>query len=217
MKVRTKAKAKSTSAGVRLEGTRIIVRDIRREDSQQMRAWRPFSDTLHILANIARTAPVSRGMWLALHGADRTSLLYVIERRSDGKVVGRVSLREIVGHSSARLGIACGADFVNQGYGSEALRVFLPYYFRTLGFQRLCLDVAATNKRAIHVYEKLRFRHAGSHYRDVPAHHDLSFLKQEEYRSLRMYFRRHFGRMQLLFHDMVLKRDEWEKQVSESR
>jgi hypothetical protein len=39
-------------------------------------------------------------------------------------------------------------------------------------------------------------------------------LDEEQYRHLRIYFRRHFGRMQLLFYDMVLERSEWEEQVS---
>jgi diamine N-acetyltransferase len=187
---------------------------MRRGDLEQMHAWRPFRDPLHRLWHIPRRTPVNRDIWSMLHAADPTRLWFTIERRVDGRVIGALSLREIERPVSARLGIRLGADFVDRGYGSEALRLFLPYYFRASNFERLFLDVAATNERAIHVYEKLGFRRINRHYRNVPSGHDLSFLDQEPYRRLRTYFRRHFGRMQLLFYDMLLERSEWEVQPS---
>ena len=214
MKIRSKTNNNLT---VHLEGRRIIIRNMRPQDLKDIQAWRPFTDPLHALWNIPRDMSPSRDLWPMLRGSKHKRALYVIERRADGIVIGRLSLREITGHTSARLGIALGADFVNQGYGSEALRLFLPYYFHTLGFRRLYLDVAATNKRAIHVYEKLGFQRMGSHYRDIPLHHDLSLLKQEQYRNLRIYFRRHLGRMQLLFYDMKLDRSDWDKRSSTDR
>lgn len=185
-----------------------------REDLEQMQAWRPFRDPLHRLWHIPRRTPVSRDIWFMLHGSDPTCMWFSIKRRRDGRVIGALSLREIERPVSARLGIRLGADFVNRGYGSEALRLFLPYYFHASDFERLFLDVAATNERAIHVYEKLGFRQTGRHYRNVPDGQDLGFLEEEPYRKLRTYFRRHFGRMQLLFYDMQLKRSDWEKQPS---
>ncbi|MBC7261213.1 MAG: GNAT family N-acetyltransferase [Chloroflexi bacterium] len=197
--------------GIRLESPRLILRDLRHEDLEQIESWRPFTDPLSRLWNIPRSTRLSRELWFTVHDTDPTRLWLVIERKEDGQVIGTLSLREIVRHISARLGITLGADYVEQGYGSEALRLFLPYYFRELDFRRMFLDVAAANRRAVHVYEKLGFRRTGSHYRDVPEGTDLHFLEQEQYRSLRPYFRRHLGRVQLLFYDMVLERSDWEK------
>jgi len=207
-------KVVSAISKVHLESPRVIIREMRREDLEQMQAWRPFRDPLHRLWHIQRRTPLSRDIWFMLHNSDPTHMWFVIERRKDSRVIGALSLREIARPVSARLGIRLGADFVDRGYGSEALYLFLPHYFHTLGFQRMLLDVAATNKRAVHVYEKLGFRRTGQHYRNVPQEQDLSFLDEEQYRHLRIYFRRHFGRMQLLFYDMVLERSEWEEQVS---
>lgn len=203
-----------TSPLARLEGPRVIVRTLERQDLEQMDSWRPFRDPLHALWGVPHSTPVSRDIWFTLYGSDPTRLWYAIERRADGQVIGTLSLREITRPVSARLGISLGADFVDQHYGTESLRVFLPYYFRTLDFQRLLLDVAAANRRAVHVYEKLGFAYTGSHYRDAPPDVDLNFLQQEPYRVLRGYFRRHFGRMQLLFYDMALERSAWERQAA---
>jgi RimJ/RimL family protein N-acetyltransferase len=208
-------KLASATSALRLESPRVVIREIRREDLEQMQTWPPFREPLHRLWDLPRRTPLSRDIWFMVYSSDPARMWYAIERRADGELIGALSLREIVKPTSARLGIRLGADFVDRGYGSEALRLFLPHYFRTLGFERLLLDVAATNRRAIHVYEKLGFRRIDQHYRNVPKEQDLSFLDQEPYRHLRLYFRRHFGRMQLVFYDMVLERSEWEKQATE--
>jgi diamine N-acetyltransferase len=199
-----------TAVHTRLASQRLVLRSMDREDLDKMESWRPFTDPLCNLWNIPRSTSLSRDIWFVMHGADPTRMWFAIERVSDGELIGTLSLREIVGGISARLGISLGADYVDQGYGSEALRAFLPHCFRTFGFQRILLDVAAANKRAIHVYARLGFEQTGSHYRTIPEGTDLSFLHQAAYRELRTYFRRHFGRMQLLFLDMALERRAWE-------
>jgi RimJ/RimL family protein N-acetyltransferase len=203
--------------GIRLESPRLILRDLRQEDLEQIGSWRPFTDPLSRLWNIPRGTRLSWELWFTVHETDPTRVWLVIERKEDHQVIGTLSLREIVKHISARLGITLGADYVEQGYGSEALRLFLPCYFYELDFRRMFLDVAAANRRAVHVYEKLGFRRTGSHYRNVPEDVDLRFLEQEPYRSLRPYFRRHLGHVQLLFYDMVLERSDWEKMNAEHK
>jgi RimJ/RimL family protein N-acetyltransferase len=200
-----------TVVHTRLESERLVVRSMDRDDLDKMESWRPFTDPLCNLWNIPRSTSLSRDIWFVMHGGDPTRMWFAIERVADGQLIGTLSLREIVERTSGRLGISLGADYVHQGYGSEALRTFLPHYFRTLGFQRLLLDVAAANKRAIHVYAKLGFQQTGSHYRTIPEGTDLSFLHQAAYHELRPCFRRHFGRMELLFLDMALERRDWEQ------
>ena len=194
---------------VRLNTERLLVRAMNRDDLDQVEEWRPFTDPLCSLWNIPRSTTLSRDIWFVMHGADPTRKWFAIERRSDRAVIGTLSLREISAPVSARLGITLGSNYVDQGFGTEALTAFLPYYFRSLGFQRLFLDVAAANKRAAYVYQKLGFRQTGSHYRNVPEGTDLSFLQNESRRDLRPYFRRRFGRTQLQFLDMALETRDW--------
>jgi hypothetical protein len=159
---------------------------------------------------------MSRALSCTGHNSNGVLLHYVVVRNSDQRVIGRLSLREVQGRVSARLGIHLGADYVDSGYGTEALRLFLSHYFRSLGFQRLDLDVAAINERAIHVYRKLGFRRTGSHYRNVPASVDLGFLERDQYRSLGSCFRRRLGRVQLQFVNMVLQAGDWHADRTES-
>lgn len=201
-------------ANVSLEGPRVTVRTLQREDLEQMEKWRPSSDPLQALWSVSRSTAVSRAIWYAMYVADATRMWFAVERRDDRRVIGTLSLREIVDHTNSRLGIGFGPDYVDQGYGSESLRLFLPHYFRTLGFAKLVLDVAGPNRRAVHVYEKLGFQYTGSHHREVAEDVDLSFLNQECYHGLRIYFRKRFGRMQILFYDMALDRIDWERRIA---
>jgi len=196
---------------VRLQTARLTIRRMRSGDTQRMELWRPYSDPLHKLWHLPRNSSLPQDVWLLLHGTDSKTMWWTIEHRQDRCIIGALSLREISRPVSARLGIRIGPNYVDQGYGTEALRAFIPHFFNTMGFRRMLLDVAATNMRAVHVYEKLGFRHCGEHYRNIPREEDLSFLDQDQYRPLLGLFRRHRGLMQLLFYDMALERVEWEQ------
>jgi diamine N-acetyltransferase len=202
-----------SACGMCLVGSRVTVRTLRREDLEEMDNWCASTDPLLVLWGVPNGNPASRSLWFSMHASDPTRLWYAVERHADGHVLGTVSLREIVDQTSARLGISLDPACVDQGYGTESLELFFPYYFEALGFQRLVLDVAGANRRAVHVYEKLGFAYTGSHYRDVTDDADLGFLNQGVYSPLRAYFRRHLGHQQMLFYDMALERSSWQKRL----
>ncbi|GAA4185424.1 GNAT family protein [Gryllotalpicola kribbensis] len=83
---------------------------------------------------------------------------FVIETLADSTVVGAVN---IWGGSlplrTATLAIQVGGDFVGRGFGTDALRIAVDFSFRELGLNRLQLNVAAFNPRAIRAYEKAGF------------------------------------------------------------
>ncbi len=190
-----------------LEGERLIIRRMVRGDLEQMQRWRPFREPLSLTWNLYWESKAQMDHWLERRSQDPSYRMYTITLR-DGRVIGRLSLRHIRPGESAVLGISLGADWVGQGYGTEAITVFAPYYFDVLGFRVLWLDVAATNQRAIRCYEKCGFVHAGSRYQPVDSGEDLSFLQKPEYAHLRQFFTRKWGRYWLLFHDMKLERDD---------
>lgn len=81
----------------------------------------------------------------------------------DGRFLGEVVLNDIsVANRSANFRIAlAGPEHYGRGYGTEAARLMLAYGFESLGLHRIELEVFAFNARAVHVYEKLGFRHEG--------------------------------------------------------
>jgi RimJ/RimL family protein N-acetyltransferase len=195
---------------MRLRGKAVIIRPQVREDLDIMRTWRPFTDPLFVIYNLPSLSSVEGEPRFAL-SSDPTRRWYTIEDWN-GQVIGRISLREIDGRRSARLGITIGADWVGRGYGTDAIRTFLDYFFGELGFATLYLDVAAPNRRAVRCYEKCGFRCVGEEYRDVGPDVSLTFLRHEKYRYARHVFVKRGGKNQVLFYEMRLDCQDWIQQ-----
>jgi RimJ/RimL family protein N-acetyltransferase len=193
---------------MKLEGTRIAIRPMVSADVDAMMKWRPFADPLYQPFDFPRRSRTEQTHWFNWRSRDGSRRLYTIESET-GQVIGSLTLREIDGRRSARLGITLGADFVSQGYGTEALRLFFDYYFDSLNFSTMVLDVAATNLRAVRCYRNLGFRQIGQHYR--PASHSSYRVLQTDphYQHLRRFFQYKGGVPRVLFYDMSLSREEW--------
>jgi RimJ/RimL family protein N-acetyltransferase len=199
---------------MKLQGPRVTIRPMVKTDLQAMMAWRPFADPLYQPYDFPRRTWGDHVRWFEWRTRDPSRRLFVIENEAH-QVIGSLTLREINSQQSARLGITIGADYVSQGYGGETLRVFFDHYFGSMGFERLDLDVAATNLRAVRTYRTLGFRLVGQHYR--PANHSSYAVVRQDprYRHLDRFFRRQGTIYQVLFYDMVLTREEWQARQRE--
>ena len=193
---------------VRLKGPRVTIRPLRKRDLDVMSGWETFDDPLYRLFDWPRRSSVENGLWYADLVRDRRRVYYAVDDEHRA-VIGRISLREIRKREAARLGIGFGTQYVSQGYGSEALCLFLWYYFERLGFERMVLDVAAINVRAVRLYERCGFERVGSSYEPLPWNADMGFLLEERYRNLRKYVRHDGWREMTLTYDMVLEREDW--------
>ncbi|MGQ9526245.1 MAG: GNAT family N-acetyltransferase [Chloroflexus sp.] len=188
-----------------LLGERVKIRPWRRADTLMQERWPRYSEPFSSLWNIPRPYQADRDdqVWT---GATET---WAIELRS-GTLIGRLSLREIDRQRrSARLGISLTQPYVGQGFGGEALRLFLAYYFGSLGYRRMVLDVAAFNRRAVRCYQRLGFVGLGSEWRHVGNEPVLRLLDEEQYQHLRPYFRRNRFDAQVEFYEMELTREAW--------
>ena len=199
---------------MKLQGQRITIRTMKSEDLDAMLRWRPFADPLYRPFDFPRQSRSEHMRWFEWRRRDPSRRLYTIVNE-DRLVIGSLTLREIEGRRSARLGITIGADFVSQGYGTEAMYLFLDHYFGEMGFSTMVLDVAATNLRAVHAYRSIGFRETGSHYR-LASHPSYRILQKEpRYRHLRRFFKRTGGIAKVLFYDMSMTREEW-RAISQS-
>jgi len=191
-----------------LRGARVTVRPMKQADLDAMMEWRPFSDPLYQPFDFPRQSKAEHIHWFEWRSRDPSRRLYTVQDER-GRVIGSLTLREIDGKRSARLGITIGADYVSQGYGTEALRLFLAHYFEEMEFSRIVLDVAATNLRAVRCYQSLGFRQTGCQYRPASDPSYRVLLRDPHYLHLRRFFRRHGTMAEVLFYDMALARDEW--------
>lgn len=196
------------STRMRLQGPRVTIRPMERTDLVAMMRWRRFADPMYQPFDFPRQSQAEHLRWFEWRSKDPSRRLCTIENEFHS-VIGSLTLREINGRKSARLGITIGADFVSQGYGTEALELFLDHYFGEMGFQQMILDVAATNLRAVRCYRALGFRQSGHHYRSATESSYRILQEEPQYRHLRRFFRRQGMVTQVMFFDMVLTCDEW--------
>jgi RimJ/RimL family protein N-acetyltransferase/protein associated with RNAse G/E len=198
-------------AGV-MRGERLWVRPFRWSDLEAMDrwsgAWDPFDDPWLI-----PLPGEERREWYSGYLETPICRLYAITDQAQ-QVIGHISLREIVRGQHARLGIGLAPTQKNKGYGTEALRTFLPYYFEVLGFQKMVLDVAASNQGAVRVYQKLGFHQYAQYYRGAGSDAQWRVLDEPRYAALRPFFQRNYWGLQQLHYDMELTREQWYQQVN---
>ena len=80
----------------------------------------------------------------------------------DGKLVANSDVIRETGRMShvGRFGILVAKGYRDAGLGAQIMKTLIEES-KKQGLETLYLDVFATNKRAIHLYEKLRFQHVG--------------------------------------------------------
>jgi len=191
-----------------LQGERVSLRPLTRNDLDEVEAWAPYTDPLYLAWNRFPWQQLGKDLWHELQEADPAVERYAIVDRQ-GRVIGVVGLVSGDEGRPALLSIFMGADFVGQGLGSEALRILLGHAFQDLDLECVRLYVAATNARARRAYEKNGFRVVGSCYRPVGRDESLAFLEEARYRSLRPFFRQEDGRTYVLFYRMEIHAPEW--------
>lgn len=208
--------SRSDPSGVLAQGRLTMIRRLEREDIDRWMAWPAHVDRLFR----SYDPPVGWGPEQANRyyfdlRADHCLRHYAVDSGQE-KLVGRLSLRHIDWrHGGAVMGVSFNPGRLDSGLGTDALSAFLGYYFRGLRFRSLFLDVAAHNERARHVYERLGFQPYGRRWGDLQPD-TAGVFADERYRSLRAHFHWEQGKVRPLLHDMVLRREDWERRQASS-
>jgi diamine N-acetyltransferase len=151
-----------------LKGERVILRAIEREDLKHLHeldrhielvvlgdgAWQPTP-----------LAAIEKDFDKHLDEEDRS--WFVIE--ADGKVIGSIGMHHRDQRSRVSafgIGIYDPA-YVGQGYGREAIDLFLDWAFRIQNYQRIWLTTWSINQRAIRCYQALGFVEEGRQRRQI--------------------------------------------------
>jgi RimJ/RimL family protein N-acetyltransferase len=178
-------------------------------DDELLDEWPPYNDPTEPLWNLPRQVAYGGDQWGQFFEGSGMRRTWAVEDRS-GALIGRISLRDIDNHKAhARLGITFGAPYIGRGLGTEALRMFLDYYFADLGFQVMLLDVAAPNQRAVRAYEHLGFSHVGGDWRQADSRFDRRILDDPRYRQIHRFFRQGQRGLYVEFYEMRLLKEEW--------
>lgn len=89
--------------------------------------------------------------------------MLLVRRRGDRRIIGLFDLSQIFrgGFQNAYLGYWAGAEFIGQGYMTEALALVLRHAFRTLRLHRLEANIQPENAQSIALVSRAGFRLEG--------------------------------------------------------
>jgi RimJ/RimL family protein N-acetyltransferase len=166
-----------------LRGERVFLRPAERDDITVFLEWLADAEIGEGLANRAPWSRAAEERWYdeLQEAQGKSTWHFVICLRDGSRPIGFCGL-EAIDHAngSTELGIGIGERSEwDKGYGTEAMRILLDFAFGELRLHRVYLHVFACNERAIHVYERIGFRHEGT-ARDAfyrhGRHHDMHVM-----------------------------------------
>lgn len=169
-----------------IRGERIVLRAIERRDLPNYVRWLNDPAVLRYFGPYVPLSLAKEEQWYEEMLQDPSVRNFAVE--FEGKHIGGAGFGHIDGHNaSAEVGLFIGLPSLwSQGLGQDVLQTLVRFGFEQMNLHRIYLRVLAENERAIHLYEKVGFRHEGR-------------CRQAEFR---------YGR----YHDMLwmsILREEW--------
>ena len=154
-----------------LHGEKVFLRAIEVADLSLIHTWRNNPDILpYIYPGVPNPTSLEnlKNWHEELQGDGRNKILLICLQES-GEPIGTVAIKDINFRSrKGDLTIIIGnKKNWGQGYGTEALILFLGYCFRVLNLRRVSLEVYEYNERALKTYEKIGFQKEGYVRRSV--------------------------------------------------
>ena len=143
-------------------GRRISFRPLEIEHAALFQGWINDPENHQYLKRFRPVNGLEEKEWLQKAHEQKDHDHFEIWLREAEKLIGLISLRQVL-HRSADLGILIGErEFQGKGYGAEAIGLLLEYGFATIGLHRIGLSVYENNPRGIACYEKCGFRREGA-------------------------------------------------------
>ncbi|UNJ81355.1 GNAT family N-acetyltransferase [Metabacillus dongyingensis] len=163
----------------KLETEKTLLRAFEPEDA-------PFVEELAGDKRVAATTitiphpypPGSAVNWIEKHkerAEKKESYIFAIEEKSDGKLIGTVTLRIENNHKRAELAYWFGVPFWGKGYATESIGKVLEFGFENVGLNRIWATVMKKNIASSKVLTKNGFNHEGTFPK-----HDLKWGKFED-------------------------------------
>jgi RimJ/RimL family protein N-acetyltransferase len=179
------------------------IREFTRRDVDRWLEWGRHEDALYSTYNPTPMSGSMRDAWYDDLVNRQGQLPFAVENL-EREMIGRLFLRHVRRREGTSvLGIDLDARCVGRGYGTDALRAFLGYYFGPGRFRKMYLSVAAYNARARRSYERCGFREFSSHWQSLKV--DADVFGDPRYAPIRGLFRRGADGLEVLMHDMVAR------------
>lgn len=192
----------------RLKGENIYLKPLDYQDALKIRQWGSHENKLFIDYNLSDLTETQIHFWYSTKKKNFRKSYFAIYNNED-RMIGYMGVKDInLFKKESFLGIVLDPNFLEMGYGTESIRVFLRYYFYEMKMKKILLDVNAFNTRAIRAYEKLGFLYI-TEYLGEFENQEIDF-KDPYYEPYEKYFTYHRGVLLSQIHimEMDLRRFE---------
>jgi UDP-4-amino-4,6-dideoxy-N-acetyl-beta-L-altrosamine N-acetyltransferase len=138
------------------------MRPLRLEDTSRVLAWRNLPEVATYMYTDHHISEVEHARWFASAMGDETKQYWIIEL--DGEPVGVANLYDISAlHKRAYWAFYLAGEQVRgRGVGSATERFVMRHVFETLGLDKLCCEVLATNDGVVKMHERYGFQVDGT-------------------------------------------------------
>lgn len=190
-------------------GAKTRIRRFTRADVDRWLEWPRHQDPLFEAYNPPSMSSGMRDAWFDDLVGRQAQLPFAVDD-AQGELIGRIFLRHRNRpEGSATLGIDLRPEFLNHGYGTDALTVFLQHFFGPLGYDRMYLSVAVFNGRAMRLYERLGFRKVNEYWDRLRT--TAPVLRSPRYELIRPLFRQGPQGLEALHQVMVVNQVIFER------
>lgn len=146
-----------------ITGEKVKLKRLVLDDIDKMINWGKHEDPMFFDYNFMELTMKEKEHWyLQKNGYGKKCFCIFNERN---KLVGYIALRKLnYVTKSGEIGMVMDPENMNKGYGQDALKAFLNWYFYEYDFHVLTLIVGKYNKRAIKCYENVGFEKKKEYY-----------------------------------------------------
>lgn len=162
---------------MKIQGKRITIKRLELKDVFEMKNWGVHENPLVEDYNFPPMNDSEIKLWYKRKTNKWYNKYYGV-RNEENKLIGYMGIKGIKRfRRESTLGIVFDPNYVDRGYGTETLVVFLNHYFTEMKMKSMLLEVAEFNRRAYRVYEKLAFKSIG-YYLDEFFDHKLDLTSR---------------------------------------
>ncbi|MTI65030.1 MAG: GNAT family N-acetyltransferase [Firmicutes bacterium] len=186
----------------------IKIRELQINDVYGMLNWGKHDSPLFEDYNFPKLNDNEIELWYKMKTKKKNKKCFAIIT-DNNNIIGYLTIRKIKRfRKKATLGIVFDPNFMNKGYGTEALNVFLDYFFNILNMNQMILEVAKFNKRALKCYKKCGFNKYKKYNKKIE-NQDIDIFGDDYYKDIRDCFIIKNGYTQTVYYKMRIYSEEF--------
>lgn len=171
-------------------------------DVSEMCNWEEGEDQLFKDYNFPKMTPSEQKAWYEIKNSKKTRCFVIVNK--EDKILGYISMKKINKFlKTSEMGIVIAPNQVNKGIGTEAIKLYMQWYFKILKYNKIWLQVGEYNKRAINCYTKLGFKKKKKLYDDFYNYY-IDPINDDNFKDIRSLFKERFGKIKTLYYIMEI-------------